>query len=191
MKLIPEFSELLPMTRSADEDTAALMTRLFKMVGDAGRQVYLLIDEYDHFGNRLLSDGQTTTYQDIVKAAGVLRSFYASLKAFTRQSTLARTFITGVSPIMLDDLSSGFNIVTHISHRDVFSAMTGFTQADVERAIDTMLHDRPEFANDPRIGNHLEVWSWAKRGAAGKRKLWTLKRRVVTVADFDPDIAPF
>ncbi len=54
---------------------------------------------------------------------------------------------------MLDDLSSGFNIITHISQRDAFNAMAGFTQAEVERAVDTMLADRPDLAADPRIGN--------------------------------------
>ncbi len=151
--LIPALSELKEAIKSQAEDTAAIMTTLLRTVGDAGHQVYLLIDEYDHFGNRMLSDGLNDAYQDLVRSTGFVRSFYASLKAFTRQGTLARLFVTGVSPIMLDDLSSGFNIIRHISQRDAFNAMAGFTRADVERAVNTLLTDKPELANDPRIGD--------------------------------------
>ncbi|MBK9264815.1 MAG: AAA family ATPase [Polyangiaceae bacterium] len=169
VKFVPELSTLAARVRSDDEDTAAIMTDLLTAVRDAGHQVYLLIDEYDHFGNRLLSDGLIDTYQDIVRSAGFVRSFYASLKAFTRQSTLARLFITGVSPIMLDDLSSGFNIITHVSQNDDLNAMAGFTATDVERAIDTMLRDRPELAADPRIGDRKALLETLERYYDGYR----------------------
>lgn len=153
--LIPELASLeaSASASSKNEDSAALLTDLLTIVGDAGRQVYLLIDEYDHFGNRMLSDGLDDAYKELVRSTGFVRSFYASLKAFTITNTLARMFVTGVSPIMLDDLSSGFNIIRHISQHDTFNAMAGFTKADVERAIDTMLHDRPELTADPRMAN--------------------------------------
>ncbi len=169
--LIPELASLeeTACASSRNEDTAALMTDLLTIVGRAGHQVYLLIDEYDHFGNRMLSDGQGDAYQELVRSTGFVRSFYASLKAFTRKSILARTFITGVSPIMLDDLSSGFNIVTHISHHDAFSAMSGFTQADVNRAIDTLLKDKPELASDPRIGDRPALLATLERYYNGYR----------------------
>lgn len=153
----PKLQKLEAVTYSSNQDMAGLMTELFTEVGAAGHQVYLLIDEYDHFGNRLLSDDRKTTYDELVKASGFLRSFYAALKAFTLTSTIARTFITGVSPIMLDDLSSGFNIITHISQYADFNAIAGFTRAEVERAVDTLLHDMPELAKDPRLGNRAEL----------------------------------
>ncbi len=151
--IVPSLSELSDVVRSADEDMAGLMTGVFTRLAQAGKQLYLLIDEYDHFGNRLLSDGKDDVYKDLVRATGFVRSFYASLKAFTRKSTLARTFITGVSPIMLDDLSSGFNIISHISQDKAFNALTGFTRTDVERAVDILLAEKPELAKDPRIGD--------------------------------------
>jgi hypothetical protein len=168
-KLVPNLSLLEATVNSANQDTAGLMTSLLTMVRDAGQQVFLLIDEYDHLGNRLLSDDKKDTYAELVTAAGFVRSFYASLKAFTVTSTLARTFVTGVSPIMLDDLSSGFNIVAHISQREVFNAMAGFTRADVERAVDLMLHDKPELANDPRIGNREALLATLERYYDGYR----------------------
>ncbi|MBK9260505.1 MAG: AAA family ATPase [Polyangiaceae bacterium] len=168
-KLLPALSDLNDLVRSADEDTAAVMTQLFTKVANAGRQVYLLIDEYDHFGNRLLSDGRDDVYKDLVRATGFVRSFYAALKAFTISGTLGRTFITGVSPIMLDDLSSGFNIIRHISQNDKFNDLAGFTRADVERAVDILLHDKPELANDPRISDRQVLMKTLERYYDGYR----------------------
>ncbi|MBK9258257.1 MAG: AAA family ATPase [Polyangiaceae bacterium] len=152
-KLVPALAPFKKLLHSPEQDAALVMTAVLTEIERAGQRMYLLIDEYDHFGNRLLSDGLMDVYQDIVRSAGFVRSFYASLKAFTRTSTLARMFITGVSPIMLDDLSSGFNIITHVSQHDALNALAGFTTADVERAVDTMLRDRPDLAADPRIGH--------------------------------------
>ncbi|MBK9264907.1 MAG: AAA family ATPase [Polyangiaceae bacterium] len=168
-KLLPRLATLEATVRSDEEDTAALMTELFTVVRDAEHQVYLLIDEYDHFGNRLLSDGLIDTYQGIVRSSGFVRSFYANLKAFTITSTLARMFVTGVSPIMLDDLSSGFNIITHVSQHDALNALAGFTTADVERAVDLMLRDRPDLAADPRIGDRKALLETLERYYDGYR----------------------
>jgi len=152
--LVPGLSRLEDIVDSEDDDDAGgLMTRLLSIVGIAGQQVYVLIDEYDHFGNRLLSDGKHETYAALVRGTGFVRSFYSALKAGTGRSALGRMFVTGVTPIMLDDLSSGFNIITHISQSERFDGMAGFTRADVEAAVDAMLLDRPDLASDPRLGD--------------------------------------
>ncbi len=62
-------------------------------------------------------------------------------------------FITGVSPILLDDLSSGFNIITHISQHDRFNTMAGLTRADVERAVDEFILGKLELLADPRLAD--------------------------------------
>lgn len=169
LHLIPTLSEFDGLLGSDEVDVAGIMTKLLKLTESAGRHVYLLIDEYDHFGNRLLSDGRDDVYQGLVRATGFVRSFYAALKAFTLTETVARTFITGVSPIMLDDLSSGFNIIKHISQKETFHALSGFTRADVERAIDTLLHDKPELAVDPRIGDRASLMNTLERYYNGYR----------------------
>ncbi|MBK9259290.1 MAG: AAA family ATPase [Polyangiaceae bacterium] len=156
-KLAPAIASLEEVTESADEDMAGLMTSLLTKLENAGQQMYLLLDEYDHFGNRLLADGRDDVYQELVKSTGFVRSFYASLKAFTRTSTIARTFITGVSPIMLDDLSSGFNIISHISQDAAFNALAGFTREDVELALDTLLREKPEVMQDARISDRATL----------------------------------
>lgn len=151
--LIPRLTEAEPRVLSGMNDAAGLMTALLTIVHEAGQQVYILIDEYDHFGNRLISDGKLSTYRELVDSSGFLRSFYAAIKAFAGTNTVARTFITGVSPIVLDDLSSGFNIIKHISQHPHFNEMAGFTRAEVEGAVDLMLASKPDLIRDPRIAD--------------------------------------
>jgi len=159
VKLIPDLSEIMSVVRSNSVDMAALMTQLFSIVDAAGHRMYLLIDEYDHFGNRLISAGKMSTYRELVDASGFLRSFYAAIKAFTGTGTVARTLITGVSPIVLDDLSSGFNVITHISQEKQFNAMAGFTHSEVEGAVEILLRDNPNLQYDDRLVDRAQLLS--------------------------------
>ena len=78
-------------------------------------------------------------------------------------------FITGVSPLLLDDLSSGFNIATTISTSRRFNALAGFTQADVERAIDEFLAARPELSSVPGLSDRAELLDVLTRHYDGYR----------------------
>ncbi len=165
---IPELARL-DERLATYQDPDALMTALLLLLGALGHKLYLLIDEYDHFANRLLADGEQALYESIVRGSGFVRSFYAALKAGTSTGALGRMFVTGVSPIMLDDLSSGFNIITHLSQADEFNAMAGFTRADVERAVDELLGDRPDLAPDPRLGDRAALLQTMERYYNGYR----------------------
>ena len=139
------------------QDPDALVLALLRLVGALGHKIYLIIDEYDHFANRLLADGDHELYESIVRGTGFVRSFYATLKAGTGTGALARMFVTGVSPIMLDDLSSGFNIIAHISQQDRFNAIAGLTRPEVERAVDGFLRDKPHLTADQRLVNRAAL----------------------------------
>jgi hypothetical protein len=139
------------------KDAGDLLTTLLSFIAGSGHKLYLLIDEYDHFANRLLADGAERLYESIVRGTGFVRSFYSTLKAGTATGALGRMFITGVSPILLDDLSSGFNIITHISLDERYSAMVGFTRAEVERGVDELLAERPELLSDLRLADRVEL----------------------------------
>jgi hypothetical protein len=129
------------------DDAATLIGRLASIVNALGQTLYLLIDEYDNFANRLLSAGADDVYTKLVERTGFVRTFYATLKMGTGSGAIGRIFITGVAPLLLDDLSSGFNIVTHISQDPELQTLTGFTHADVERGLDGVLAGRPEMAS--------------------------------------------
>ncbi len=135
------------------QDAEGLLGTVLQVVSTTPHKIYVLIDEYDHFANRLLAGGAEDVYDAIVKKTGFVRSFYTTLKSGTRSGAVGRMFITGVSPLMLDDLSSGFNIATHASMSPRLSTLAGFTRADTERAVDEFLAARPGLAQIPGLAD--------------------------------------
>ena len=101
----------------------------------AGLKIYLFIDEYDHFTNHILSDAaRLDEYKGETHGTGYLRTFFDTIKAGT-YSSIERVFITGVSPVTLDDLTSGFNIGTNYSLAYGFNEMVGFTEQEVREML--------------------------------------------------------
>jgi hypothetical protein len=101
-------------------------------------KLYLLIDEYDNFANEVLMAGGTVgrqRYQELVEGEGVFRSIFKTIKSATGGLGLDRFFIVGVSPIVLSDVSSGFNISGNIYLRRSFDDICGFTEQEVENAL--------------------------------------------------------
>ena len=109
------------------------LSALFAYVGDHGIPLYALIDEYDNFANTVLAYRGAEAYQSFTHGGGFYRNFFATLKAGTGRSGggLERLFITGVSPITMDDVTSGFNIGKNISLDLAFNEMLGFTESEV------------------------------------------------------------
>ena len=101
-------------------------------------KIYLLIDEYDNFTNTLLTDFGEQEYKRITRQAGYFKQFFTNLKLLTSGSGsgLARIFITGVSPVTMDDVTSGFNIGNNISNSLPFNQILGFTEEDVKAILD-------------------------------------------------------
>ena len=98
---------------------------------DAGQHAYLFIDEYDHFTNKILTEPQhMLTYRQQTHGEGYLRLFFDAVKTAT-ETSLKRVFVTGVSPVTMDDLTSGFNIGTNYSLETEFNAMMGFNEEEV------------------------------------------------------------
>ncbi|SHF22956.1 PD-(D/E)XK nuclease superfamily protein [Marinitoga hydrogenitolerans DSM 16785] len=98
------------------------------------KPIYLLIDEYDHFANELLSFN-LDLFKDSVTKHGFVRKFYEEIKKGT-QTIIERLFMTGVSPIMLDSLTSGFNITMSITTKPEFNEMLGFKEEEVKELLE-------------------------------------------------------
>jgi len=99
------------------------------------QQVFVLIDEYDNFANELITGGKQNTYKSILHGEGFVKVFYKALKDATADN-FARIFMTGVSPIMLDDLTSGFNITRNYTLDRNLNAMLGFTRDELLKIMD-------------------------------------------------------
>ena len=109
---------------------------LFAYARRHGIHLYCLIDEYDNFANTILSVHGEEAYHSFTHGGGFFRNFFATLKAGTEEGGLRRLFITGVSPITLDDVTSGFNIGEHISLDPRFNELLGFTEAEVREVLE-------------------------------------------------------
>jgi hypothetical protein len=114
------------------------LNRLFAYGFSHDLRLCILIDEYDNFTNTILSVHGQKAYHDLTHGAGFLRHFFNVLKAGTTGSgsSLARLFITGVSPVTMDDVTSGFNIGRNISLEPKFNEMLGFTAKEVKTLLD-------------------------------------------------------
>ncbi len=113
-------------------------SELFEYAAEQGIPLCFLIDEYDNFANTLLAHRGVEAYHSFTHGGGFYRNFFAALKAGAGQAGgLERLFITGVSPVTLDDVTSGFNIGKNISLRPEFNAVLGFTEAEVRGLLQT------------------------------------------------------
>ena len=99
--------------------------------------LYVLIDEYDNFANTILAHRGAEAYHSFTHGGGFYRNFFATLKAGTENGSIERLFVTGVSPLTMDDVTSGFNVGTNISLRSEFNELLGFTEAEVRGLLET------------------------------------------------------
>lgn len=93
-----------------------------------GYPLYLIIDEYDNFTNVILSEHGQKMFHDLTHASGFYREYFKQYKGM-----FDRIFLMGVSPVTLDDLSSGYNIDWNISTDCRFNAMMGFSETEVRK----------------------------------------------------------
>ena len=115
-------------------DVKEMLGIIFNLALSKDKKIYIIIDEYDHFANDIIAMGDGKFYRDIVRATGFVRDFYETIKIGTK-TVVDRIFITGISPIMLDDLTSGFNIAANLSLEAGLNEMLGFTEDEVRYII--------------------------------------------------------
>ena len=114
------------------EDTAEnILDNLLKAfyIQKQKEKIYVIIDEYDHFANELLGF-RTNEFKNLVTKNGKVRKWYEILKEGT-ETVVDRIFITGVAPITLDSLTSGFNISADKTRDRTFNEMMGFTKEEL------------------------------------------------------------
>ena len=137
----------------------AKLNELFLYAGDHGILLYVLIDEYDNFANTVLAYHGTEAYQSFTHGGGFYRNFFATLKDGAGQSGgLERMFITGVSPITMDDVTSGFNIGKNISLHPEFNDLLGFTEEEVQNLLE-MYRDHGAFNQEVEVAlDIMQEW---------------------------------
>ncbi len=121
-----------------DQTASAIISEVLSKFQNLKKEnkIYIMIDEYDHFTNGMLR-GNAAEFLKILGDTGFVRAFYEVIKENLEISNppLERFFATGVAPVTLDSLTSGFNITTKITNNPLFTAMCGLTEEEVKQAI--------------------------------------------------------
>lgn len=122
---------------------------------ESGAHLYLIIDEYDNFTNVVLNEQGNEVYHALTHASGFYREIFKKFKGM-----FERIFMTGVSPVTLDDLTSGFNIGWNISTNPQFNMMLGFSEKDVREMLQYYKNagQLPEDADIDAMITEMKPW---------------------------------
>ncbi|WP_093493288.1 AAA family ATPase [Clostridium botulinum] len=145
IKFINKYSNLLDVDTilKGMESAEVIVQYISLLASKINIPVFVLIDEYDNFANELITGGKQSTYSGILHGEGFVKVFYKAIKDSTADN-FNRIFMTGVSPIMLDDLTSGFNITRNYTLDKNLNAMMGFTQDEIYSIMDQVgITDKP------------------------------------------------
>ncbi len=104
-------------------------------------KLYIIIDEYDNFTNAIL-EGNADRFKNIVGNEGFIKAFYAVIKEYIGLGVVGRFFATGICPITLDSMTTGFNIATNISNYEEFNSMIGLTHKEVDNLLNEVVEEK-------------------------------------------------
>ena len=124
-----------------EKDALASLDELFMAVEESPYKIYVLIDEYDNFINEIMVKGRRKDYEKLVTGEGIVKTFFKKIKAHSG-SIIDKIFITGISPVVLNDISSGFNIAKDITFRENFNDMCGFKEQEIRQVVETIIEEQ-------------------------------------------------
>lgn len=152
----------------SDEHNASKM--LSEIVNRVGSRklplLYILIDEYDNFTNQLLTAFKDPLYEEVTTGESFLRTFFKVIKSGIGEGCIRTCFCTGVLPVTMDDLTSGYNIAEILTLKPEFVAMLGF---DHQEAAAYLRYVMQKY--DRRDGSFEELWTLLLNNYDGYRFL--------------------
>ena len=122
----------------ADDGLASLQS-LLSAIRQTPYALYLLIDEYDNFANEvMISAGRgANRYEELVRGEGTIKTLFKVVKGEAGRRGIDRVFLTGVSPVVLSDITSGYNIAEDLSTEPDYYDLCGFTETELREAVAT------------------------------------------------------
>ena len=106
-------------------------------------KLYIIIDEYDNFTNAIL-EGEGLRFKNLVGNEGIVKNFYSTIKEYVGLGIVDRVFMTGICPITLDSMTTGFNIALDISRDIRFTTMIGLTHDEVKGLLGEVEEEKQE-----------------------------------------------
>ncbi len=138
---ISDYEGRLPAEVETEGSAAAILDSLLSSVRKTPYGLYLLIDEYDNFVNEVMAR-DVDTYRALVRTDGPFKLLFKAVKNATEGEGLERVFITGVSPVALNDLTSGFNIAKNVSLDPELAGLCGFRESEIRGVLEPISHER-------------------------------------------------
>jgi len=127
---------------SRENQAAQNLKDILRIISDSGMpSLYVIIDEYDNFANQLIVSNKDHLYRELTRNDSFFKTFFKTLKEGRKTGAVANVFITGVLPITIDDMASGFNIANFITLDPEFENMLGFTQREADHLLDEIYRD--------------------------------------------------
>ncbi len=158
---VSDFREHLPEAVDVEPDAFSTLENLLAAIRRTPYRLYLLIDEYDNFANEVLSANRQA-YEELVTSDGPFKRLFKWVKAALAGRGLDRLFITGVSPLVMSDVTSGMNVVKNIYLFPELSTLCGFTDTEI-RGLLEQLHAEKAAATPP---------PWTVEGARDMLRDW-------------------
>ncbi len=137
---LSDYREHLPEIALGD-DAFSNLELLLDVIRQTAYRLYLLIDEYDNFANEVLTADQGA-YEDLVHSDGPFKYLFKRVKAAMAGRGIDRLFITGVSPMVMSDVTSGMNIARNVYLKPALADLCGFTDAEVDELLAAALRER-------------------------------------------------
>ena len=139
-QFVLKYRDHLPVSPQLhDTDALVSFSNLTAAIRQTPYKLYLLIDEYDNFANEVMMSqiGRSPQrYEELVRGEGLLKSVFKAIKTSATGKGLDRVFITGVSPVVLADMSSGYNVAENIYRKCEFNDLCGFHENEIRLVLD-------------------------------------------------------
>ncbi len=139
--LLGDYEAYLPRAVEIEEDAFRTLDNLLTVIRQTPYRLYLLIDEYDNFANEVLTADQGD-YQELVHSDGPFKFLFKWVKAAVGRKGIDRLFITGVSPLVMSDVTSGMNVARNVYLKPRLAELCGFTEEEVVDLVDRTLDER-------------------------------------------------
>lgn len=144
---LSDYRHHLPEPLELEDVAVNNLDGLLALIRQTPYRLYLLVDEYDNFANEVMMTAPEA-YDGLVRADGSLKGLMKWVKLAMAGQGLERLFVTGVSPIVMSDVTSGFNICENVYLYPEFNALCGFTESDVDELLGR-LHEEQRQAGAP------------------------------------------
>ncbi len=176
------YSEVLFDDIKIEKSPQKKMEAFFEIVKND--KIYLLIDEYDNFANSILGES-LDTFKEILSKGGFVRSFYEVIKTATQTGVVQRVFITGVTPITMDTMTSGFNIILPITNEEEFNELAGFTMKETEIVLNHLFKECPDIDKDELTKDMIKLYNGYKFNLNAQNRVFNSTMVMFFVLNFD------